>query len=193
MIRCRGIPPAPTTVIQLDSPALVHKSLELHFLHKFMASAVSRGWITAAGLIRDCIILHLIPAFWQQRGGEHCCFTGTVHCSSALCQGLNCLWNRGTVSPKLQANNKLKMTWCLNNKHGDSQKPALLLLHSPKLLERWLTADCALASSDAIWIYWCSLNILKLSEYIVEMRLPAFTQNEECWYSLVAESHLNTD
>lgn len=133
------------------------------------------------------------PCILTAAGGEHCCFTGTVHCSSALCQGLNCLWNRGTVSPKLQANNKLKMTWCINNKHGDSQKPALLLLHSPKLLERWLTADCALASSDAIWIYWCSLNILKLSEYIVEMRLPAFTQNEECWYSLVAESHLNTD
>lgn len=159
MIRCRGIPAAPTTVIQLDSPALVHKSLELHFLPKFMASALSRGWITAAGLIRDCIILHLIPAFWQQ-WGEHCCFTGTLHCSSALCQGLNCLWNQGTVSLKLQANNQLQMTRCINNKHGDTQKPALLLLHSPKLPGWWLTTACAPASADAIWIYWCFLDIL---------------------------------
>lgn len=151
MIRCRGISAAPTTVIQLDLSALVHKSLELHFLHKFMASALSRGWIPAAGLIRDCIILHLIPAFWQQRG-EHSCFTGIVHCSSALCQGLNCLRNQGTVSPKLQANNRLKMTRCINNKHRDSQKAALLLLHSPKLLQWGLTTACVLASSDAIWM-----------------------------------------
>lgn len=116
-----------------------------------MASALSRGWITAAGLIRDCIILHLIPAFWQ-RQREHRCFTGTLHCSSALCQGLNCLWSQGTVSPKLQANNKLRMTWCINKKRGDSQKPALLLLHSPKLLGCWLTTACALASSDAFGI-----------------------------------------
>lgn len=181
MIRCRGIPAVPTTVIQLDSPALVHKSLELHFLHKFMASALSRGWITAAGLIRDCIILYLIPAFWQQRG-EHCCFTGTVHCSSALCQGLNCLWNRGTVSPKLQANNKLRMTRCINNKHGDSQKAALLLLHSPKLLERWLTADSALASSDAIWLYWCSLNILLKCD---SQLLPKMRNVEIHWWQKV--------
>lgn len=92
--------------------------------------------------------------------GEHCCFTGTLHCSSALCQGLNCLWNQGTVSPKLQANNQLQMTWCINNKHGDTQKPALLLLHSPKLPGWWLTTACAPASAGAIWIYWCFLNIL---------------------------------
>lgn len=159
MIRCRGIPAAPTTVIQLDSPALVHKLLELHFLHKFMASALSRGWITAAGLIRDCIILNLIPAFWQQQGGALLFYR---NCALFFCfmSGAELPLESGTVSPKLQANNKLRMTCCINNKHGDSQKPALLLLHSPKLLEWWLTTDCALAWSDAIWTYWCSLNIL---------------------------------
>lgn len=159
MIRCRGIPAAPTTVIQLNSPALVHKSLELHFLHEFMASALSRGWITAAGLIRDCIILHLIPAFWQQRG-EPCCFTGAVHCSPALCQGLNCLWDRRTVSPKLQANKKIQMTRCINNKHRDRQKPALLFLLSPRLLGWWLTTHCALSSSDYIWMQRCYLSVM---------------------------------